>query len=65
MEYDIDGGNTQRQVGSDVIFNWEKAQELRSGKHCESEPVVGAYNFLLEVAGVTPVAPTPSDWFVA
>jgi hypothetical protein len=65
MEYDIDSGNTQRksQVGSDVILDWEKVQELRSGKYSECEPVAGSYNFLLEVAGVTPSA--YGDWFVA
>jgi hypothetical protein len=61
MEYDIDGGSTHRksETGSDQrIFVWEKTQELRS-------ELSGEYNFLLEVAGVTPDAPVHTDWFVA
>ena len=42
---------------------WAKYQEIRSGKHAESDPLYGSYNFLLEVGGVTPNAHT--DWFVA
>jgi hypothetical protein len=84
MEYDITSGNSRSsQAGSEsLIYDWTKVQELKSGKytlwdHTFESPdkptgteLHGSYNFLLEVAGVTPDQPAAGaavhpDWFVA
>jgi len=80
MEYDITSGNTRNsQAGSESqIYDWTKVQELRSGQyvlwdHLFERPdaaLHGEYNFLLEVAGITPDQPaagtaTHPEWFVA